>query len=48
MKTGDIFLSLFRLGAVTITGGMLLLSPRSTLAQGLAGTPEQRAEQSKT
>ena len=46
MKTTDNFLSLFGIGAVTITG-MLLLSPSSTLAQGLAGTPEQRAEQAK-
>jgi len=46
MKAKHIFLSLFGFGAVTITGA-LLLSPGTTLAQGLAGTPEQRAELAK-
>ena len=46
MKTTHSLLSLFGFGAA-ITMGMLLLSPRGTLAQGLAGTPEQRAAQAK-
>ena len=46
MRTTDTLLSLFGLGAVAITG-MLLLSPPSAQAQGFFGTPEQRAEQAK-
>ena len=46
MKAKHIFLSLFGVGAVTVVGA-LLLSPGTTLAQGLAGSPEQRAEQAK-
>ena len=46
MKAKHILLSLFGLGAVTIVG-TLLLSPGTTLAQGLAGSPEQQAEQAR-
>jgi hypothetical protein len=46
MKTTHNLLSLFGFGAA-ITMGMLLLAPRGTLAQGLAGSPEQRAAQAK-
>jgi NHL repeat len=46
MKAKQIFLSLFGFGAVTIVGA-LLLSPGTTLAQGLAGSPEQQAEQAR-
>lgn len=46
MKTINILLSLFGFGAVIIIG-MLLLSPRRTQAQGLAGSPEQQAAQAK-
>ena len=42
MKAKHISLSLLGFGAVT-----LLLSPGTTLAQGLAGSPEQQAEQAK-
>jgi len=46
MKAKHILLSLSGFGAVTIVG-TLLLSPGTTLAQGLAGSPEQQAEQAK-
>jgi hypothetical protein len=44
MKSKHILLSLFGLGAVTIVG-TLLLSPGTTMAQGLAGNQQQQAEQ---
>lgn len=46
MKTKNILLSSFGFGAVTIAG-MLLLTPATTLAQGIAGSPTQQAEQAK-
>jgi len=46
MKTVHILLSTLGLGVVIIMG-MLLLSPRRTQAQGLAGSPEQQAAQAK-
>jgi hypothetical protein len=46
MKTIQISLSLFGLGAV-IMMGMLLFSPHRTQAQGLAGSAEQQAAQAK-
>ena len=46
MKTKHILLSIFGSGTVIIAG-MLLLSPGRTLAQGLAGSPEQQAAQAK-
>ncbi len=46
MKAKHILLSLFGIGAATVVGA-LLLAPGTTLAQGLAGTPEQRAELAK-
>jgi hypothetical protein len=46
MKAKHILLSLFGFCAVTIVG-TLLLSPGTTLAQGLAGSQEQQAAQAK-
>ena len=46
MKTIHILLSLFGLGVVIIMG-MLLLSPRRTQAQGVAGSQEQQLAQAK-
>ena len=46
MKAKHIFLSIFGLGAVTVVGA-LLLSQGTTLAQGLAGSQEQQAEQAR-
>ena len=46
MKTKHILLSVFGSGTVIIAG-MLLLSPGRTLAQGIAGSPEQQAAQAK-
>jgi hypothetical protein len=46
MKRIHILLSVFAIGVVLVLS-LLLLSPRSTRAQGLAGSQEQQAEQAK-